>query len=180
MNEEYTLSRLQTVWRAARDDLNTKIKRTLPFGDYIVNRWEKARLLGFGEGASIYDSSIVLGNVSVGANTWIGPWVLLDGTGSLSIGSHCSIAAGVQIYTHDSVKWATSGGNVEIERAPTTVGSNCYVGPNVIIAKGVSIGDGCIIGANSVVLNDVPNAMKAYGNPCQIVGPVVNDRNSNV
>ena len=104
------LNRLREFWRARRGEVDAKFSRTLPFGDYVVDRWEKARLLGFGEGTSIYDSALVLGDVSVGENTWIGPGTILDGTGGLSIGSFCSISAGVQIYTHDTVAWATSGG----------------------------------------------------------------------
>jgi hypothetical protein len=42
---------------------------SLPSGDYIVGRWRKARVLGFGEGSSIYDSALVLGNVKVGKKT---------------------------------------------------------------------------------------------------------------
>ena len=41
--------------------------RSLPFGDYIVDRWEKARQLGFGEGTSIYDSALLLGMWQQGA-----------------------------------------------------------------------------------------------------------------
>ena len=47
--------------------------RSLPFADMLFDRWERAKLLGFGEGTSIYDSCVVLGNVKVGKNTWIGP-----------------------------------------------------------------------------------------------------------
>ena len=166
------MKQLRSAWLAAREARHDQWNRTLPFGEYVVDRWEKAGLLGFGEGSSIYDSAVVIGTVSVGSNTWIGPWVMLDGSGGLSIGSHCSISAGVQIYTHDSVEWATSGGKSEIARAPTHVGDNCYIGPNAIIAKGVNIGSGCIIGANSVVLGDVSANTKAFGNPCRSVGIV--------
>lgn len=165
------LAELRELWRDRRRDLHAQYKRTLPFGDYVVDRWEKARELGFGEGASVYDGVLVLGDVSVGASTWIGPFVVLDGSGGLTIGSHCSISAGVQIYSHDSVKWALSGGRAEYEYAATTIGDNCYIGPNVIIAKGVSIGRGSVVGANSLVLADVPAGSKAYGSPCRVVGP---------
>jgi acetyltransferase-like isoleucine patch superfamily enzyme len=175
MTDADALRQLRDAWLAARDAAERQWNRTLPFAEYVVDRWEKARLLGFGEGASIYDSAVVLGTVSVGAQTWIGPWVMLDGSGGLSIGSYCSISAGVQIYSHDSVKWATSGGHADIERAPTRIGNNCYIGPNVIIAKGVSVGDGCIIGANSVVLRDVPSGVKAFGNPCRPIGVMSTD-----
>lgn len=144
--------------------------RSLPFADYIVDRWEKACALGFGDGSSIYDSALVLGEVKVGTNTWIGPFTVLDGSGGLSIGSNCSISAGVQIYSHDSVQWAVSGGVAPYEYAPTFIGDQCYVGPNVVIAKGVRIGTGCIIGANSLVLGDIPENSTAVGTPCRIIG----------
>ena len=41
-------------------------KRTLPSGELIYNRFQKARDLGFGEGSSIYDTSVVMGEVRVG------------------------------------------------------------------------------------------------------------------
>ena len=147
-------------------------QRALPVGDYLSDRWEKAKSLGFGEGASVYDNALVLGKVNVGANTWIGPFTVLDGTGGLVIGAYCSISAGVQIYTHDTVAWATSGGLAAIERQPVSIGDRCYIGPNAIISKGVKIGSGCIIGANSFVNQDIPDGMKAWGTPARCIGPV--------
>lgn len=164
------LKSLKLLWLSRRREVDTSYKRTLPFADYIVDRWEKANELGFGEGTSIYDSALVLGDVMVGNKTWIGPAVVLDGSGGLEIGSFCSISSGVQIYSHDSVKWAISGGAAPYEYARTTIGNNCYIGPNTIIAKGVAIGDGCIIGANSLVLNSIPAGSKAFGSPCRVAG----------
>ena len=163
---------LKCFWESQQKEINQKWSRTLSFGDYIVDRWEKALKLGFGKGSSIYDSSIVIGDVSVGKNTWVGPFTLLDGSGGLTIGDYCSISVGVQIYTHDSVNWAISGGKQKIERSPTIIGSRNYIGPNTIVAKGVCIGDGVVIGANSLVVEDIPDGMKAVGNPCKIIGKV--------
>jgi acetyltransferase-like isoleucine patch superfamily enzyme len=112
----------------------------------------------------------VIGDVTVGEHCWIGPHALLDSSGGLKIGSYCSISAGVQINSHDSVQWAISGGLAPYEKAPTKIGSRCYIGPNSIIAKGVSIGDGCVIGAGSVVLESIPADSKAAGVPCKLIG----------
>lgn len=164
------LNKLRAFWLLRRRELNEKYGRTLPFGDYVVDRWEKATELGFGKGTSIYDSSVVLGDVKVGEQTWIGPFTILDGSGGgLEIGSHCSISAGVQIYTHDTVDRSLTAGKAPIITAPTKIGSNCYIGPNVVIAKGVNIGDSVVIGANSLVLKDLPSGCKAFGTPCRIV-----------
>jgi acetyltransferase-like isoleucine patch superfamily enzyme len=142
-------------------------KRSLPFADYIVDRWAKARSLGFGEGSSIYDSSLVFGDVQVGADTWIGPFTILDGSGGLTIGAHCSISAGVQIYTHDTVDWAVK--NAPVAYGRVAIGDNCYIGPNVVVSRGVTIGDRVVIGANSFVNADVPSGSRAWGTPCRVV-----------
>lgn len=168
----HLIDELRALWRQRHDEVRSCWNRSLPLADYVVDRWERARILGFGEGTSIYDSSLVLGDVNVGANTWIGPFTVLDGTGGLTIGSNCSISAGVQIYSHDSVEWAVSGGQSGYARAATGIGSNCYIGPNSVIAKGVTIGEGSVIGANSLVLHDIPAGSKAYGTPCRVVGRV--------
>lgn len=162
------LDQLRSFFRARRDEVDAEFKRTLPFGDYVSDRWEKAHMLGFGEGTSIYDSAHVFGDVQVGKNTWIGPFTILDGSGGLTIGDNCSISAGVQIYSHDTVEWATTGAQAPFSYAATRIGSNCYIGPNSIVAKGVTIGDGAVIGANSVVLADVPRGAKGWGVPCRV------------
>jgi acetyltransferase-like isoleucine patch superfamily enzyme len=153
-----------------RRHVRVKWQRVLPMGDHLSDRWEKAEFLGFGKGASIYDSSLVLGDVKVGEGTWVGPNTVLDGSGGLEIGAYCSISAGVQIYTHDTVRWALSGGKHEAERAPVKIGSRCYIGPHTVIAKGVTIGDGCVVGAQSLVLHDIPAGKKAFGTPCRVMG----------
>jgi acetyltransferase-like isoleucine patch superfamily enzyme len=167
---EELLRDLRAFWTARRLEVDARYKRTLPLGDYVVDRWQKARELGFGEGTSVYDSVHVFGDVRVGRNTWVGPFVVLDGSGGLEIGSNCSISAGVQIYSHDTVRWAVTGGAAPYERAATLIGDNCYLGPNTVVAKGVHIGDGCVVGANSLVLRDLPPGSKAHGTPCRVVG----------
>jgi acetyltransferase-like isoleucine patch superfamily enzyme len=141
--------------------------RSLPVGDLLNDRWRRAERLGFGQGSSVYDSSIIIGDVSVGANTWVGPFTILDGSGGLRIGSHCSISAGVHIYSHDSLQFAKSGGQTPLEQAPVSIGDNCYIGPNTVITRGVTIGNGAIVGACSFVNEDVEAGQRVYGVPAR-------------
>lgn len=165
---------LDELYRRKMAEFTEQHRRALPLTEMLVDRWEKAKLLGFGEGTSIYDNSLVFGDVSIGKDTWIGPYTLLDGHGApLSIGSNCSISTGVQIYTHDSVKWAVTGGKADYEYGATTIGDNVYIAPNVVIAKGVTIGDHCIIGAGSLVNSDIPSCSVAFGTPAEVAGTIV-------
>jgi acetyltransferase-like isoleucine patch superfamily enzyme len=143
--------------------------RSLPAMDLFFDRWDRAKAMGYGEGTSVYDSCCIFGNVKVGKNTWVGPFTILDGSGGLEIGNNCSISAGVQIYSHDSVQWAISGGKEKYEYAPTKIGNNCYIGPNCIISKGVEIGDECIVGANSFINKSFLAGSKIGGSPARLL-----------
>jgi acetyltransferase-like isoleucine patch superfamily enzyme len=163
---QYLFSKLHKKLRQA---MHKKYHRVLPMQELLTDRWEKASYLGFGKQSSIYDSALVFGKVNVGEHTWIGPHTILDGTGGLTIGSYCSISAGVQIYTHDTVQWAVSGGKEPYEYQATTIGDRCYIGPNVIIVKGVTLGSGTIVGANSFVNQSFGEGVKIAGNPARII-----------
>ena len=149
--------------------MQQKFNRSLPFMELLISREKKAKLLNFGVGTTIHDSSHVYGNVKVGENTWIGPFTILDGSGGLTIGSNCSISAGVQIYSHDSVSWAVSGGNSSYDYQEVTIEDNCYIGPNSIIQSGVIIKKGTIVGANSFVNKSFPAESKIAGNPAHLI-----------
>jgi acetyltransferase-like isoleucine patch superfamily enzyme len=166
------VDQLRGVYDALRAEMRDTWHRDLPLEELLFDRWERARQLGFGDGSSIYHNSYVYGDVSVGANTWIGPFTLLDGSGGLRIGSNCSISAGVHIFTHDSVQWAVSGGVAPYERAPVAIGDCCYIGSQTVIAKGVTIGDHCIVGACSFVNRDLAAFTVAAGAPCKPTGRV--------
>jgi acetyltransferase-like isoleucine patch superfamily enzyme len=160
-----------------RAEMRRRFARDLPLEELIFDRWERARSLGFGDGASIYHSSYVYGDVAVGANTWVGPQTLLDGSGGLKIGAHCNISAGVQIYTHDTVRRTLSAGTLPIDREPVSIGDCCYIGSNTVIAKGVTIGPYCVVGACSFVNRDLAAYTVAAGIPCRTIGEVVIEGN---
>lgn len=159
---------LRAEYESRRQQRREKYNRSTAFGDYFTDRWERADFEGFGEGTSVYDNVLIIGDVKVGKHTWIGPNVILDGSGGLEIGDYCSISAGVQIYTHHTVEWSTSLGQAPISRQPTRIGDGVYIGPNSIIQMGVTIGDKSIIGAMSFVNSNIPKHSVAYGSPAVV------------
>lgn len=177
MNEtDALLDSLLAIYEKLRTKTRQRWQRDLPFSELLFDRWERAKSLRFGEGTSIYHNSYVYGDVKIGHHTWVGPYTLLDGSGGLVIGDYCSVSAGVHIYTHDTVKWALSGGKAEYERDSVNIGNCSYIGSQTVIAKGVTIGEHCVIGACTFVNRSIPPYSVAVGAPCRVVGRVeIND-----
>ena len=140
-----------------------RFNRHVSIQDLLSDRWETAKFYGFGEGTSCYNNVLILGDVKVGKNTWIGPNVILDGSGGLEIGDNVSISAGVQIYSHNTVAWSTSMNTDIVERAETTIGNGVYIGPNSVISMGRRVGDRAVVGALSFVNKDLPADGRWYG-----------------
>jgi acetyltransferase-like isoleucine patch superfamily enzyme len=167
---------LRELYESTDDRLRSRFRRSLSFQDGAFDRWERAKRLGFGEGASIYNSALVFGDVSVGRQTWIGPCTILDGSAApLVVGDYCSISAGVHLYTHDTVHWALSGGIARKRSGPVTIADCVYIGPQSIVTLGVTIGRQCIVGANSFVNSPVETRTFVAGNPARPVGRIVGD-----
>ena len=164
-----------------RGNSKSKYNRINPFAEDLFSWKERGEFCaGKGENVTIYNTTTIVGDVTIGSNTWIGPYCALDGSGGLVIGEFCSISSGVQIVSHDTVLWALSRGKIEREIAPIKVGNCCFIGSHAVITKGVSIGDHCLIGAGAVVTRDIPAFSIAVGVPAKIVGRIVCGENGKI
>lgn len=111
-------------------------------------------------------------NISVGDNSLINRYAMLDDRAEITIGSFVMVAAGVTIETHThpfddfSVPIAQSGRG----GLPVRIGDNCVIGYNAVLTAGVTIGYRCIIGANSVVTKDIPDYTVVGGVPAKKIG----------
>ncbi len=154
---------IKNVLKHLRQTMKGQFDRHVSIQDLLSDRWETAKFYGFGEGTSCYNNVLILGDVKVGKNSWIGPNVILDGSGGLEIGDYVSISAGVQIYSHHTVDWSTSLGSKPFKRDSTRIGNGVYLGPNSVIQMGVCIGDKAVVGAMSLVNKDIPSGGQWYG-----------------
>lgn len=169
------------LMRDRRTSMLEKYNRVLPSGEIIYNRFDKARDLGFGEGSSVYDTSVIMGDIKVGAHVWIGPYTLVEGaTEDVEIGDYVTLDAGVMVYTHDSTKYYVSGGKNPFESGPVRIGSYTVIGTMSIINCGVTIGSHCVVAANSFVNSDIPDNTIVAGNPAKPIGTVVIAENGEV
>jgi acetyltransferase-like isoleucine patch superfamily enzyme len=153
--------------------MREKYDRMLPLDEMLLDRWKKAEFLGFGEQTSVYENVYIYGKPKVGKNVWVGPFVVLDGTGGLTIGDGCDISCGAMIFTHSTHLRCISKGNMNILKKPVRIGKYVYVGSGAIVLPGVTIGDHSVISAGAVVTKDVPVFSVAMGVPARIVGKVI-------
>ena len=160
------LESLRVLIKTLHHEKREQYHRHVSVGDLLTDRFEIARDYGFGDGTSCYDNVLILGDVTVGKNCWIGPNVILDGSGGgLSMGDYVDISAGVHIYTHNTVNRAISGGVAGVEYAPTRIGSRVYIGPQSVNQKGLPSVIVLLSAQCRVVNRDVPSDSKVWGVP---------------
>jgi serine O-acetyltransferase len=81
--------------------------------------------------------------------------------GARSIGSNCNIAHGVTIGR------STTGDGGE-DDVPV-LGDRVWIGPNAVVAGGITLHDDAVVAANSLVGRDVPPAGVAVGVPARVM-----------
>jgi acetyltransferase-like isoleucine patch superfamily enzyme len=111
----------------------------------------KARFIGQG--------TLILGDVTVEENVWIGYYCLLDGLNAqLLVKKNSVIASHAAIYTHNTM-WRDVGLGKKIV-AKVIIGENVHIGHGAVIVPKqdgeLIIGDHAIVQANAVVSGSVP------------------------
>ena len=98
MNDKKLSKMLERYLENKRNEMKRKFNRVLPTGELLFNRFEKAVYLSCGEETSIYDTSVIMGDVQIGSHVLIGPYTTLEGINAkLCIGNYVTISAGVAI-----------------------------------------------------------------------------------
>jgi acetyltransferase-like isoleucine patch superfamily enzyme len=109
------------------------------------------------------------GFIRVGARSELGPYAQLRGGGGVEIGEDVLLASNVGIFsTSHSTELGVPILRQPVISAPTTIGSGCWLGANVVVLPGVTVGRDSIIGANSVVTADIPAGAVAVGAPARV------------
>jgi chloramphenicol O-acetyltransferase type B len=114
---------------------------------------EVGRNVSIGAGAYFY------GPIKVGDDVMFGPFV------HVQAGYHRTDLVGRTIRE--------SGG---AELAPIVIEDDVWIAARVTVMKGVTIGRGTVIGTESLVLDDIPPYVVAFGHPCRPVAKRFDDR----
>ena len=124
--------------------------------------------------AFIHPDAVVIGEVTIGAESTIWPSAVLRGDhGSITIGSQTSIQDGTVIHCtgqHPTIigDRCVVGHNAHLEGC--TVEDNCLIGSGSVILHRAHVGIGALVAASAMVPNDthIPPYAMALGVPCKI------------
>lgn len=121
-----------------------------------INPLKYAKKIGVNMGNNVH---IYGGGISWGSEPWI-----------ITIGDNVHITDGVRFITHDggTLLFRDKIPDLEITK-PVTLGSNVYVGNNVLFMPGATVGSNVIIGAGAVVTKHIPDNSVAVGVPARVI-----------
>lgn len=112
------------------------------------------------------------GHITIGADSLIGAYAILNGQGGLEIGrnaliaGHCHIIAGNHEH-HDTSRPMTEQGFVS---KGIVIGEDVWLGAGVNVLDGVHIGRGSVVAAGAVVNRDVEPFTIVGGVPAEPIG----------
>jgi len=126
------------------------------------------------------------GLLVIGRHTYGSPkiWMYQGSECNVTIGGFCSIGPGVQIIAGGihppswvstypfRIKWQMNGAyedGMPATKGNISIGSDVWLGTDVVILSGVSIGHGAIVATRSVVTHSVPPYAIVAGSPAKIV-----------
>jgi len=109
------------------------------------------------------------GWIRVSRGAFIGQNAVIYGQGGVEIGENTMLAPGVTVIASGH---GTSGSGAPMKFQQesyqgVTIGTDCWLGANVVVLDGVHIGDGAVIGAGAVVTHDLPPGVVASGVPAR-------------
>ncbi len=106
-------------------------------------------------------------NIEIGDNFYSNHNLIILDCAKVKIGDNVFVGPNVGIYTPCHPIDAKERMTFKEWAEPVTIGSDVWLGGNVVILPGITIGDNVVIGAGSVVTKDIPSNCVAVGNPCK-------------
>ena len=145
-------------------------------GDYGLIRMGKYSRLEIGRNTlicrfaeiSVNDNAVL----KIGDDVYIGERANIRARESIEIGSHTQIAQGVSLI---GGQYLYKNADIPIKKqgfmsSPIHIGSDAWLGVNVVVLPGRKIGKGAVVGAGSVVSRNIPDYAIAVGSPAKVSG----------
>jgi acetyltransferase-like isoleucine patch superfamily enzyme len=141
----------------------------LGVGVFVGNRVELTAAGGgsicIDDDTSIQDSSIIAGNVQIGAHCLFGKYVFIASRGH-NFRDHPEWL----IRDQDAAALAHLAPESTLKRSLIRIEDDCWIAQSVVVSPGTYIGRGAVIGANAVVTSDVGPYEVHAGTPNRKIG----------
>ena len=129
--------------------------------------FERVTSLGFHVPAIIDPSAAVAHDVELGDGVFVGKRAVLNAGSRVG---WCAIVNTGAIIEHD----CTIGNYAHISPGAVlcgdvVVGEDTHVGAGSVVRQQLKIGRSVMVGMGSVVVSDIPDGVRAWGNPCRVV-----------
>ena len=131
-----------------------------------------------GKGSN-FNGSLILDNIPkekkplrqliIGQNCFIGKNVFIDLPAKFTLEDHAILSAGVKILTHQDCGDRPMSTYYPRKVAEVKIGTNSWLGVDVIVLAGVHIAENVVVAAGSVVLKSIEAYSVAAGNPAKVV-----------
>ena len=103
---------------------------------------------------------------------------------SFMVSGHCYYQAANGIDIGEGTIWASGVKMISanhdkkdlrkwVKDEPIRIGSNCWIGANVVILPGIKLGNNVVVGAGAVITKSFPDNCVLVGNPASQVKPHV-------
>jgi len=168
--------RLARRWRLARHAARGGFYVRQPVEGEVLEALDEGRLR-IGEGTLLEPGCWLTlapdARIEIGEGCFLNRNTMLAALERIEIGSHTMLANGCFVgdsshrFEDPEVPITHQG---FASKGPVRIGSNCWLGVNVVVTSGVTIGERCVIGANSVVTGDLPDGTIAAGAPAKPIG----------
>jgi acetyltransferase-like isoleucine patch superfamily enzyme len=143
-----------------------------------VGRGSSIKRYAWIEAVFSYNNQKFTPSIKIGERFYASERIHISAIGRVEIGDNCLVGSSVYISDHnhgaykgnqqDSPHQHPADRNL-VSFGPVIIGSNVWLGDNVIIVGPVKIGDGVIVGANSLVIKDIPANVIAAGSPVKVL-----------
>ena len=148
-----------------------------------------SRSIFVGEGSSVgryawihaiheYKSFTYKPSIKIGVRFYASQRLHISAINSVVIGNDCLFGSSVYVSDHNHGSYKgnlqSNPNEAPLERplisdGSVVIGSNVWIGDNVVIVGSVKIGDGVVVGANSVITSDIPENTIAVGIPARVI-----------
>lgn len=107
------------------------------------------------------------GSIELGDHVVVGPHCVLYGAGTIKVGTHTHFGPGSMVMAQsgnpDSVnRQSIRPGHVN---EPVVIGKGVWIGAGAVVLGGTTLGDNCTVGPNSVVAGHFEPGTTIIGNP---------------